>query len=154
MGVNVVTEISIARSRDEVAAFSADPDNAPKWYANIKSVEWVSSPPLRLGSKVAFVATFLGRRLAYTYEFVELDLPRRLVMRTSEGPFPMETTYVWADAERGGTRMTLANRGEPTGFSALAAPFMASAIKQANRKDLRRLKELLEIGEHGPLRQD
>jgi uncharacterized membrane protein len=144
MTVDVVTEIVIARPRDQVAAFSADPDNAPKWYANIKSVEWISQPPLRLGSRVAFVAKFLGRRLAYTYEMVEFDLPHRLVMRTSEGPFPMETTYVWVDAAAGGTLMSLANRGEPTGFSALAAPLMASAMKQANRKDLQLLKSLLE----------
>ena len=145
-GVDIVTEIVIDRPRDQVAAFSADPDNAPKWYANIKSVEWILPPPLRLGSKVAFVAEFLGRRLAYTYEFVEFDFPRRLVMRTSEGSFPMETTYVWADAGDGGTRMTLENRGKPNGFSALAAPFMASAMKQANRKDLKLLKSLLERG--------
>ena len=147
MAVDIVTEIVIARPRDQVAAFSADPGNAPKWYANIKEVEWISPPPLRLGSRVAFVAKFLGRRLAYTYEMVELDLPNRLVMRTSEGPFPMETIYVWADEVAGGTRMSLANRGEPSGFSALAAPFMASAMKQANRKDLQLLKSLLEHGD-------
>jgi len=72
VGVDVLTEITIARPRDEVAAFSAEPDNAPKWYANIYSVKWISAPPLRLGSKVAFVAKFLGRRLAYTYELMEL----------------------------------------------------------------------------------
>ena len=146
MRVDVVTKIAIDRSRDQVAAFSADPDNAPKWYANIKSVEWVTQRPLQLGSRVAFVAHFLGRRLVYTYEFVELDLPKRLVMRTSEGPFPMETTYGWAQAGDGGTEMTLTNRGEPTGFSALTAPLMASAMKQANRKDLQLLKALLERG--------
>lgn len=144
MSVDVVTKIMIARPPDEVAAFSADPDMAPKWYANIKSVEWVTPRPLRIGSRVAFVAHFLGRRLAYTYEFVELELPNRLVMRTAEGPFPMETTYTWAKAGASGTEMTLRNRGEPTGFSALAAPLMASAMKQANRKDLGLLKALLE----------
>ena len=146
MSVCVVTKIVIARPRDQVAAFSADPDNAPAWYANIKSVEWVTPRPLRESSRVAFVAYFLGRRLAYTYEVVELQLPERLVMRTSEGPFPMETTYAWARAEGGGAEMTLTNKGEPQGFSAMAAPLMATAMKQANRKDLRMLKALLEGG--------
>ena len=146
MSLCVVTKIVIARPRDQVAAFSADPDNAPRWYANIKSVEWVTPRPLKEGSRVAFVAHFLGRRLAYTYEFVDLQLPERLVMRTSEGPFPMETAYAWAQAEDGGTEMTLTNRGEPHGFSAMAAPLMATAMKQANRKDLRMLKALLEGG--------
>jgi hypothetical protein len=90
------------------------------------------------------VAQFLGRRLAYTYELVELVAGARLVMRTAEGPFPMETTYTWSDTPSGGTVMALRNRGRPSGFSRVAAPVMAAAMRRANRKDLELLKSLLE----------
>ena len=144
MVVDVRTEITIGRPRGEVYDFAANPTHAPEWYVNIKSVEWVTPPPLVLGSKVAFVAHFLGRRLAYTYEVTELVPVERLVMRTTEGPFPMETTYTWEPSGAGSTRMTLRNRGEPTGFTKLAGPIMAAAMRRANRKDLARLKNLLE----------
>ena len=91
MGVDVLTETVIARAVAEVAAFAADPDNVPRWYVNIKSVEWKTPRPMTLGSRIAFVAEFMGRRLAYTYELVELIPHQRLVMRTAAGPFPMET---------------------------------------------------------------
>ena len=142
--VDVSTHIVIKRARQHVSSFASNPDNVPAWYTNISSVEWKTSPPLRVGSQVAFVAHFLGRRIAYTYEIVELIPGERLVMRTAEGPFPMETTYTWEDAPGGGTRMTLRNRGRPSGFSRLASPFMARAIRRANRDDLRRLKAILE----------
>ena len=145
MPVDVTTWTNIARPRAEVAAFAADPGNAPRWYENIDSVRWETTPPLAVGSRIEFVARFLGRRLAYTYQVRDLVPGERLVMSTAEGPFPMETTYVWADAD-GGTRMTLRNRGEPAGLAKLAAPAVAAAMRGANRKDLARLKRLLEDG--------
>jgi uncharacterized membrane protein len=144
MGVDVSTEIVISRPRSEVAAYASDPDNAASWYQNIESVEWKTPKPLTVGSQVAFVARFLGRRLSYTYQVTELVPGERFVQRTSEGPFPMETTYTWEDDPAGGTRMKLRNRGEPSGFASFAAPVMASAMRRANQKDLAQLKAILE----------
>ena len=147
MPVDVETTVEIALPRAQVAAFATDPDNATVWYANITEVSWRTAPPLAVGTEVDFVARFLGRTLAYTYEVVELRAGERFVMRTAQGPFPMETTYAWTDTADGGTRMTLRNRGEPTGFGHVAGPLMALAVRRANRKDLALLKAVLE----GPL---
>ena len=144
MSVDVLTEVLIDRPIDVVASYAGDPTNAPEWYVNIESVDWQTEPPVTVGSTMDFVAHFLGRRLAYTYEVVELDLPYRLVMRTAGGPFPMETTYEWTAADENRTTMTLRNRGEPSGFSSVVAPMMAMAMRRANAKDLARLKQLLE----------
>ena len=99
---------------------------------------------MALGSQFEFSAAFLGRALTYTYEVVELVPNLRFVMRTADGPFPMETTYEWSDVEPDSTRMTLRNRGEPSGFSRMVAPVMGLAIKRANTKDLKRIKAMLE----------
>ena len=144
MAVDVRTEIVIDRPRAAVAAFAGDPSNATAWYANIESVQWRTAPPVQIGSTMDFVARFLGRRLAYTYEIVELVPGERLVMRTAQGPFPMETTYTWEPLDTTRTRMTLRNRGEPSGFGKIAAPVMAAAMRRATTKDLARLKRLLE----------
>jgi uncharacterized membrane protein len=144
--VDVSTQIDIERPRADVAAYASDPDNATAWYVKIKSVEWKTPKPLEVGTKLAFVAQFLGRTLEYTYEVKEMVPGERFVMATAQGPFPMETTYTWADTPSRGTRMTLRNRGEPAGFSKLVAPLMSTAIQRANSKDLRQLKKILEAG--------
>jgi uncharacterized protein YndB with AHSA1/START domain len=146
MAVDVVTEVVIDAAPERVAAFAGDPTNAPTWYVNIESVDWQTAPPVAVGSRMNFVARFLGRRLAYTYEVVDLVPGERLVMRTAEGPFPMETTYTWQPHGDGATRMTLRNRGEPSGFAKVAAPVMAAAMRRANNQDLAALKRLLEKG--------
>jgi hypothetical protein len=142
--VDVLTETVIRRPVAEVAGYAGDPAHAPEWYTNIASVEWRTSPPVAVGSRMDFVATFLGRRLSYTYEVTELVPGERLTMQTAQGPFPMQTTYTWQALDAGSTRMTLRNRGRPSGFSRLAAPFMAAAVRRANRADLAALRRLLE----------
>ena len=147
MTVDVVTEVVIDRPVADVAAYATDPTNAPSWYANIESVTWQTAPPAAVGSRMTFVARFLGRRLEYTYEIAELVGGERLVMRTQQGPFPMETTYTWSREGDDATRMTLRNRGEPAGFSKLVGPLLAPAMRRANTKDLAALKAILERGD-------
>ena len=101
MNVDVVTTIVIARPRPVVSRFAADPDRAPAWYQNIKAVEWKTPSPLAVGSRIAFIARFLGRRLEYTYEVVEWRPNERVAVRTVRGPFPMEATYGWDGAGSG-----------------------------------------------------
>jgi len=146
MDVDVLTEIEIERPRGEVAEYVSNPDNAPAWYVNIKKVEWRSPAELRVGARVAFEAQFLGRTMSYTYEIRDHTPGESLVMRTAEGPFPMETTYTFSDTPGGATRVRLRNRGRPSGFGSVVAPAMAAAMKRANRKDLARLKAILESG--------
>lgn len=142
--VDISTDIVIKRPASVVAEFAVDPDNAPRWYVNIKGVEWKSPRPLQVGSRVAFVAHFLGRRLQYVYEIIDFLPHRRLCMRTFEGPFPMETTYEFEPLSETSCRMRLRNRGAPHGFGKLLAPFVAFAMRRANRHDLARLRTLLE----------
>ena len=142
MPIDVTTEVVIDRPVAEVAAYAADPTNVPAWYDRISSVAWQTPPPVAVGTRVAFVASFLGKRLSYTYEVVELDLPHRLVMRTDDGPFPMETTYEWA-AEGDRTRMRLRNRGEPPGVLGKVDAVVAAQVRRSTTKDLAKLAALL-----------
>lgn len=142
--VDVESEIVIARPRALVAAYAADPDHATDWYRNVVSVRWETPKPAAPGSRIAFEARFLGRRIDYVYEIREMIEGERLVMGTSDGPLAMETTYTWGDEPPGGTRMTLRNRGMASGFSTIAAPLLERAMRSANREDLKRLKSILE----------
>jgi len=142
--VDVFTEINIHCPLIKVSEYAASPDNAPEWYVNIDSAEWQTQKPLTIGSQIAFKAKFLGRDLAYIYEIAEFIPGKKLVMRTADGPFPMETTYTWEAIETSMTRMTLRNKGNPTGFPKLFTPFISSMMKRANIKDLKKIKEILE----------
>jgi uncharacterized protein YndB with AHSA1/START domain len=143
--VDVFTEITINCPREQVSEYAANPDKAPEWYVNINSAEWQTPKPLQVGSNIAFKANFLGRQLAYVYEVTEFSPGHKLVMRTANGPFPMETTYTWDSVGSSRTtRMTLRNKGNPAGFSMIFSPFMSLMMKRANQKDLNKMKLIME----------
>jgi len=144
LAVDVLTEITIRCARAAVADYAADPENATVWYENIESVQWKTDPPLRVGSEIEFAARFRGRRLAYTYRVIEFLPNERLVMSTSGGPFPMETTYAWSSLGETSTRMMLRNRGGAQALMRVFGPLEALAVRRANRKDLARLRSILE----------
>lgn len=146
MAVDIAEAIVIERPIAAVAAFAGDPTNAPRWYRRIASADWVTEPPTRLGSQIRFVARFLGRQLDYTYEVVEWEPGEQVTMSTVDGPFPMRTSYSWRPVGERVTHMVLRNRGEPSGFGRIVAPFVAVAMRRAMRGDLAELKRLLEAG--------
>jgi uncharacterized membrane protein len=142
--VDIKTEIIIDCPIEKVSSYASNPDHAPEWYVNIESAEWLTDRPLSLESQIAFKATFLGRELSYVYKIEEYISGQILIMRTADGPFPMKTTYSWEKLEQNGTKMTLRNEGEPSGFSKIFTPFIALLMKKANQKDLIKIKEILE----------
>jgi len=142
--VDILTEIEIKRPVTAVSDYAMNPDHAPEWYVNIHSAEWKTPRPIMVGSQIAFKAKFLGRELAYIYEIMEYEAGKKLVMRTAQGPFPMETTYTFEPLDENLTRMTLRNTGIPTGFSMVFSPFMSTMMRKANMKDLKKIKSILE----------
>jgi len=145
MSVDVTVSTQIARTPADVSAYCCDPDNDTSWYVNIKEVNWLSEKPARVGTKVARVAHFMGKKIAYTYVVEEMVAGEKLVMSALDSPFPMTTTYTWEDAGDGTTRMVLRNQGDPGGFfGKLTAPLMSMQMKSATTKDLARLKQILE----------
>lgn len=142
--VDIMTEIIINAPIEKVSAYASDPDHAPEWYANIHSAEWRTPKPLKAGSQIAFQARFLGRELSYVYEVVEWIPEERIIMKTTTGPFPMETTYTWHEIDGDHTRMELRNRGNPTGFSKAFSPLIGKMMRKATRKDLAKIKRILE----------
>jgi len=145
MVVDVLTEVVIARPREAVASYAADPLNAPSWQPNIRAAELKTPPPVRVGSRVEFRARFLGRNLVYTYDLTEFVPGERLVMQTPEGQTRWVTTYTWesVDGDKG-TRMTLRNWGEPGALASVAKPLLVRSMRGAATKSLIRLKAILE----------
>jgi len=142
--IDVSAEIDINCSRDKVAEYSANPDNAPKWYVNIQAAKWKTPRPLKVGSQIVFKTRFLGKARVYIYEISEYAAEQKMVMKALMSPFPMETIYTWKSLDGNITRMSLQSKGTPAGLSKLLTPLFSFALRKSNNKDLQRLKEIME----------
>jgi uncharacterized membrane protein len=142
MSIDVVAEVHVQRPRGEVAAYMSDPANDPEWIAGLREAHLVGDGPLAEGSRVARVASFMGRKVEYVNEITALEPGRVLDMRSVKAPFPMHITYTFEDRD-GGTLVRNHVRGGGGLFS-LGSPLFAPMVRRNVRKDLERLRELLE----------
>ncbi len=136
---DVTAEIRVERPREEVARYAMDWRNDTEWIGALSRVELVSEEPLQ----VRRVAGFLGKRIEYVNEVVELEPARRLAMRSVKAPFPMTVVYEFEDAGDG-TLMRIRTSGDATGFYRIAGPLLARAVRRGVEGDLARLKRRLE----------
>lgn len=143
MSIDVQETIVIDRPATDVAAYAMDPKNDTRWIGGIREVAWVTEPPLRVGSQVRRVATFLGRRIDYVLEVEELAPDAKVVMRSLKSPFPMVVTYSF-DGQGAATRAGVRVQGGAGLLFRLTAPLMARQVARNLRGDLGRLKGILE----------
>ena len=143
MSIDISVATTIGRPREEVAEFATDPTNDTAWIGGISEARVVTDGPPGPGSRVARVASFLGKRIEYVNEVDELVPGERLVMHSVAGPFPMRITYEFADAGDGSVAR-IRVEGDAGGFYAIATPILRRKVRRSVEADLARLKHLLE----------
>lgn len=146
MAIDVTAELTIRQARAAVAAYAMDPERERTWIGGIKEMHLQTPLPLAVGSRVARVASFAGRRVDYVLEVVALETNALLDMQSVQAPFPMRVTYSFADVPGGGTVAGIRIRGGGGGAMAVLGPLTGWMVRRNISADLRRLKALLEAG--------
>lgn len=144
MSIDVTAEVVVSRDRTEVAAYMADPSLDVEWIGGLREAELLGEPPLAVGSRVARVASFMGRKVEYVNEVVALEPAAKLEMKSVVAPFPMHITYTFEDAGGGATRVRNRVRGGAGRLFSISSPLMAPLVRRNIQRDLERLRDVLE----------
>jgi uncharacterized membrane protein len=142
MSIDVVAEVQVRRPREEVAAYMTDPVNDPEWIGGLREARLLGDGPVGEGSRVARVASFMGRKVEYVNEVTALEPGRLLEMRSVKAPFPMHITYTFEERD-GGTEVRNHVRGGGGLFS-LGSPLFAPMVRRNVQRDLERMRDVLE----------
>lgn len=141
MEIDVQAEVLIARRRADVAAYMFDPANDAAWIGGVREACALTDGPLREGSRVERIASFLGRRFTYITEVLAFE-PERLVEMHATQPFEIRVRYE-LEEQAGQTLVRIRATGGGTGFFKLAAPLLGAMVRRNITGDLKRLQERL-----------
>jgi uncharacterized membrane protein len=137
-------EVTIERAPADVFAYLTDLDNLPEWQASIVEIRREDDGPLGVGTRFTEVRSVAGRRIESTIEVTALEPDREFALRVVEGPVPGTVSHLVA-AEGQATRLTVVGELTGSGLRSLAAPLLERAAKREGERDLRRLKQVLEV---------
>lgn len=143
MHVSVKREID--RPAEEVFAFFADASNNPEWQKGMESCNWISDPPIGVGSTYRQKARFLGREVVSTFEVTGFESGRVIQIQTIESTFPIRVSRRVDPTGRETCRVRAEISGGPDkGILVFLGPLMASLARRSIERDYDRVVELLE----------
>lgn len=135
---------TIHRPADEVFAFVADASNNPRWQRGMRSCQWTSPPPIRVGSTYRQEARFLGRSVVTEFEVVELEPGRSMTIQSTSGPFPITVRRSVTPLDASTSRVEAAITGDPGRFFRLAGRLLQRMAQRSVTADYLRLRALLD----------
>ncbi len=137
--------VSINQPVEQVFAFIRDTRNTARWHPSLSEARATLEGPAQIGTQVTEVRTFIGRKMESTFEIVELEPNKRIVMKSVSGPFPLKVTILFESLGKA-TRITLDGETEPRGFLKLADGMIAGMLQKELETDLSAAKHVVEAG--------
>lgn len=137
--------IQIDRPANDVFAYAADPATMPRWQGEVLEAEPLSEGPLRVGSRVRGVGSFLGRRIETTIEITAFEPGRRFTFTSVAGPVKSTNSFTFEPVDRG-TKVTETVESELAGLFGLADPLLGRVLSRQFQTNLANLKDLVEAG--------
>jgi uncharacterized membrane protein len=135
--------VVVRRPVEIVFSYLANPENDPRWSSASDEMHVTSQGPVGVGTTVRQVGHFLGRRLELTLKVTVYELNQRFGMTVVSGPLRFAGVRHVEELPEG-TRVTFSGGGESGGLFKLAEPLLEAAAARQLKRDLAKLKEVLE----------
>jgi uncharacterized membrane protein len=141
INVTVRTEINVPV--DEGFAYLSDFSRNVEWQSGIKATDWISSPPIRVGSTYRQVAEY--KDMETIYEITAIEPGRSITTESREGAtFPVTVTRTVDSLGDSRCRITVDLTGRPRGIRRVVKPYVERVVRKSIESDYRRLKRHLE----------
>lgn len=137
--------VTIDQPVEQVFAFITDTRNTTRWQPLISEARATLEGPAQIGAQVTEVRTFIGRKMESTYEIVELEPNKRMVLKSVGGPFPYKGTITF-ESLGNATKVTFEAETETRGFFKLADGMIAGSMRKKWETNLSTAKQVVETG--------
>jgi hypothetical protein len=142
--VRASTSVEIERPAGAVFDFVAEFENNPCWQRGMRACRWTSDPPRGEGSTYEQEARFLGKDVRNSFRITAFEPGRRVSFESTGGTFPIAVTRTVEPLGPDRSRFTEDVQGDARGFYRVAEPVLQLLVRASIKRDLPRLKALLE----------
>jgi uncharacterized membrane protein len=141
--ITVTVRIEIDVPAEDGFAYVSDFSKNVEWQSGITSTDWISNPPIRVGSTYRQVAEYKDTETIY--EVTSIEPGRSITTESRQGAtFPVTVTRTVDSLGESRCRITVDLIGHPRGFRRIMQPYVERVVRKSVEADYRRLKRHLE----------